>query len=150
MAARDGLGAVERLLAKQLAHTFRSLVTRSMMTLRLPYGEVRLGVDVPRLPNHQMSPYVLQELELPELVALVERFDGSPGSLSDSRASGWGNLDDRMTFIVDLFRSRQRSLELFGQPFEHDSSAGRLPPTGFPGRKTVASPTERRSCPPRP
>ncbi|MGZ6133495.1 MAG: cyclic nucleotide-binding domain-containing protein [Myxococcaceae bacterium] len=131
-AARGGLGTVERLLATQLTHTFRRLVTRSMMTLRLPYGEVRLGADVPRLPDDRMFPYVLQELELPELVALVGEFDASPGSLSGSRASDWGNLGDRMTFIVDLFRSRQRSLELFGQPFEHDQrgeiAADRVPP----------------------
>ena len=56
MAARDGLGTVERLLAKQLAHTFRSLVTRSMMTLRLPYGEVRLGVECPGCPTIKCSP----------------------------------------------------------------------------------------------
>jgi hypothetical protein len=34
-----------------------------------------------------------------------------------SRARDWGDLDDRMNFIVNLFRSRQKNLELFDQPF---------------------------------
>ncbi len=131
VAARGGLGAIERLFAARLTRTFRRVVTRSMMTLRLPYGEVRLGADVPRLPNDRMFPDVLQELELPELVATVQEFDTSPRSLSGSRAADWGNLRDRMNFIIDLFRSRQRSLELFGQPFDYDQreeiAADRIP-----------------------
>ena len=48
---------------------------------------------------------------------LVERFDRSGPDMRGSRARDWGDLDDRMNFIVNLFRSRQKNLELFDQPF---------------------------------
>ena len=121
--AQRGLGVLERRLAQSLTGAWRRLVTRSMMTLRLPYGEVRLGSDVPRLPDHQMFPDVLREITHPELRGLVRRFDRDPETLAGSRAADWGNLDDRMNFILNLFRSRQRSLELFGQPFDLDQRA---------------------------
>ncbi len=69
--------AAEQQLADRLTGGWRQLVTRSMMTLRLPYGEVRLGADVPRLPNARLFPDVLQELEHPELRRLAARFDAS-------------------------------------------------------------------------
>jgi CRP-like cAMP-binding protein len=120
---RTALGAVERRLARNLTDVWRKVVTRNMMTLRLPYGNVRLGADVPRLPDDQMFPDVLRELTHQDLIQLVHRFDDDPSSLSGSQASDWGNLEDRMNFILDLFRSRQRSLELFGQPFDHEQRA---------------------------
>jgi hypothetical protein len=32
----------------------------------------------------------------------------------------WANLDQRMTFIFQLFRTRQKSLELFDPPFLYE------------------------------
>jgi hypothetical protein len=48
-----------------------------------------------------------------------------------TRAADWGDLSDRMRFIVNLFRSRQKSLELFDQPFLYEQrqemAANRVP-----------------------
>jgi CRP-like cAMP-binding protein len=99
---------------------FRRLATRMIMALRLPYGDLGLGRDLPRLPNRQVFPDVLVEIELEPLRALVKRFDRTRGALRNSRAVDWGNLDDRMNTIVNLFRSRQKSYELFGQPFLYE------------------------------
>ena len=63
------------------------------------------------------------------LVSLVARY--SVPASSRSRAIDWGSLDDRMCFIVNLFRSRQKSLELFDQPFFYEQrlemAANRVP-----------------------
>jgi hypothetical protein len=100
------------------------------MTLRLPYGDLRLGAEVPELPTALMFPDVLQSIEHPELARVVANYDGSRDGKS-GRAADWGVLDDRMRFIVNLFRSRQKSLELFGQPFLYDQlqdiTADRVP-----------------------
>jgi len=56
-------------------------------------------------------------LDHPELARLVAAYRREGKALRGSRALDWGNLDHRMSFIVDLFRSRLRSLELFEQPF---------------------------------
>jgi hypothetical protein len=62
---------------------------------------------------------------------LLDRFDRSSPDMRGSRARDWGDLDDRMNFIVNLFRSRQKNLELFDQPFLFEQrleiDAGRVP-----------------------
>jgi hypothetical protein len=119
--------ASERRLVDSTGNRWRRLVTRYVMTLRLPYGELRLGASVPELPTAARFPDVLETLEHPELVRVVAAFDGG----DDSRAADWGVLEDRMRFIVRLFRSRQRSLELFAEPFLYEQLleivAGRVP-----------------------
>jgi len=130
-AIEAAMNAQERALLARATSVWRRMVTRRMMTLRLPYGKVRLGRDMPRLPNDELFPDVLQQLELPELVALVREYDYTADTLTGSGASDWGNLADRMNFILDLFRSRQKSLELFDQPFLYqqrlDMTANRVP-----------------------
>lgn len=129
--ATRALDAREQELLAQATAVWRRLVTRSMMTLRLPYGKVYLGRDMPRLPSEELFPDVLQRLELPELVALVKKYDYTQDDLTGSGASDWGYLPDRMNFILDLFRSRQKSLELFDQPFLYqqriDVASNRVP-----------------------
>lgn len=128
-----GLGwkALAQRVAPHLARRWRIFVTRTMMSLRLPYGELSLGRDIPRLPNRGVFPDVLQEIQHPELQALLARFDRTRGALRRSRAEDWGNLEDRMNTIVNLFRSRQQSYELFSQPFLYDQrmalSGGAVP-----------------------
>jgi len=103
------------------------------MTLRLPYGDVRLGRDVPHLPKERRLPDMLHQLEHPELVRVIRELESDNLAIEfdGRRASDWGNLGDRMSFIIDLFRSRQKSLELFDQPFLYEQrlelDANRIP-----------------------
>lgn len=91
----------------------RRLVTARLMRIRLPYGDLRLGDDLPDLPARRRFPDLLATLELPELAANFERFDrGLP-----TRAIDWSDIDDRMRYIANFFRSRQKSLEIFEPPF---------------------------------
>lgn len=107
-------------VAPTATRRFREVATKLLMSLRLPYGDVSLGRDLPRLPQRRVFPDVLESLTLPALRETVERFDRSAGNLRNSRSRDWGDLDDRMNTIVNLFRSRQRSYELFGQPFHFE------------------------------
>jgi CRP-like cAMP-binding protein len=111
--------ALERTLLGWTASTWRRLVTRNLMTIKLPYGELWLGAEVPELPTATIFPDVLQTIDHPELQRVLARYDGR-GDGQAPRAADWGVLDDRMRFIANLFRSRQKSLELFGQPFLYD------------------------------
>lgn len=105
----------------------RRLVTARIMRIRLPYGDLRLGDDLPELPAKRLFPDLLATLEHPELVELFQRFDRG----ARTRAIDWSELDDRMRYIANFFRSRQKSLELFEPPFlfEQQSAivAGRVP-----------------------
>ena len=119
-----------RWLAEWLTKQWRRVVTRSLMTIRLPYGDLRLGADVPDLPNARTFADMLQTLDNPDLARVVAKYD-LPAATRRSGAADWGLLDDRMRFIVNLFRSRQKSLELFDQPFFYEQrlemAANRIP-----------------------
>jgi hypothetical protein len=100
-----------------MTEIWQELATRHAMNLALPEGkEIPLGSDVPSLPSG--APTALQSIELPELRELFARFHASPGSNAGSGANNWARLEDRMGFIIELFRSRQQELDLLSPPFD--------------------------------
>jgi hypothetical protein len=103
---------VQRLLAAT-RRRLREILTEHFMTLELPEGRVRLGVDVLGVcPPHLLRP---QDAELCELLA---RVDPAPGTTLGSGARDWGDLGQRMHFITELFRTRQEDAALLGPPPE--------------------------------
>jgi CRP-like cAMP-binding protein len=104
---------------ESMTRAWRHLATRAIMRYRLPYGAVPVSGDLPLLPNRRTYPDVLATLEHPELKAVAHRYDTHSGPrLFKSR--DWANLDQRMQFIFNLFRTRQKSLELFDPPFLYE------------------------------
>lgn len=98
---------------RDLSTAWEEVATRYAMNLALPDGqEISLGRDVPLLPSGR--PEELERLEQPELVELFHRF---ASAREGSAANNWARLEDRMGFIVELFRSRQQDRDLFDQPF---------------------------------
>lgn len=93
------------------------MLTRYAMNLSLPDGqEISLHKDIPS--RAQVFPDDLLELDDPDLLDLLRRFDSHLDTMLLSGANNWADLNDRMGFIVDLFRSRQQDLALFGPPFK--------------------------------
>ncbi len=120
---RPGARLARPLLQRQV----RALLTQRMMRYQLPDLELELGEDVPAWKGAQAWPPMLRTLELPELRTLFESLTaGEP-----SRARDWSLLADRMRYIATLFRSRQKSLQLFEPPYldtqEADIRARRIP-----------------------
>lgn len=111
---------LRRRVGERLGEALRALMTRWLMTIALPGGDLPLGRDVPRASESGMFPATLRVLELPELRAVVSEVDRTPDTTEGSAADDWGALADRMNFIVDLFRSRQRDLELRRAPFSRE------------------------------
>jgi hypothetical protein len=102
---------------KPLGRIVRMLSTRWLMALELPEGALRLGADVPAEGQGRMFPEELGRISDPELAALLYKLDRTPNTLRGSAAVDWTDLGDRMNFIVDLFRSRQRDGRLYEPPF---------------------------------
>jgi hypothetical protein len=101
---------------ESIMRAWRHLATRAVMHYRLPYGALPVSGDLPRLPTRRTYPDVLADLDHPELETVVHRYGTQSGPrLFKSR--DWANLDQRMQFIFELFRTRQKSLELFDPPF---------------------------------
>lgn len=127
-------GLSQRLFApaiRDFEEEWSRAATCVLMSLALPEGELRLGEDVPPLPDGGMFPEPLEEITLPELAGLIREFDRRPDSTRGSAARDWTVLADRMNYIVDLFRSRQVARHLLAAPFGPARAAeirrGRVP-----------------------
>ncbi|MCY0994475.1 hypothetical protein OV203_45550 [Nannocystis sp. ILAH1] len=114
---------LRRALGERRGDVARSLLTRWMMTIELPEGALALGRDVPATRDGRMFPAALTQIEDPELRAVLDEVDRTPDTTQGSAAADWAALADRMNFIVDLFRSRQRDASLRRTPFRADQVA---------------------------
>ncbi|MGW4109707.1 hypothetical protein ACWEFJ_02370 [Actinosynnema sp. NPDC004786] len=120
-----------RVAAERLADHARALarraVTRHLMTLALPGGELLdLAEDL-----RATFPPLLAELVDPDLLALLRTVDPTPDSLLDTAARDWADLPDRMHYIADMFRCHAQRADLLDPPFTPEQvaalAAGRLP-----------------------
>jgi hypothetical protein len=110
---------VERAFASPLQHLgaaleplWRRVVTRHLMELAQPGGgELPLGEDQPLLP----VPEALQLVDDPEALDIFWTTYDVP--YTRTRARDWASLPDRMNYIINLFRARQRDADLFTPPF---------------------------------
>jgi len=114
-------------LAEQARVLCRRAVTRHLMTLALPGGELLdLGNDLPAT-----FPPLLAELSDPELLALLSVVDPTTDSLLDTAARDWADLPDRMHYIADMFRCHALRGDLLDPPFTAEQVEalveGRLP-----------------------
>jgi hypothetical protein len=113
------------------------IATRLLMSLALPGGaSLPLGRNIPKdAAAMAFLPMQLQNITAPaDLVTLIRTYDRARGASNVGSASvDWRLLDDRMNFIVNLFRSRQQDLTLFGAPFTGEQTLvieGRVRPPG--------------------
>ena len=98
------------------------LITKIMLTLNVGATvSHRLGYD---LPTDAPFGRYLDTIEDRELTELIARFDPEPDSTRGSGAHRWDRLEDRMHFIVDLFRLHASDAQLFAAPFTVSEWAG--------------------------
>ncbi|MFP2933007.1 hypothetical protein ACLESO_49235 [Pyxidicoccus sp. 3LG] len=120
-------GAVDALLGPVVdaaAGVFRRVATEHMMKLAVPGGALKIGNDLPPPPGMESTlfPPHLRTIQNPELKALLGKLDHSADSLKGTGAKDWSRLDQRMDYIIDLFRSRQSDPHLFDPPFGRTGS----------------------------
>jgi hypothetical protein len=94
---------------RPLERLAREAITESLMVLSLPGRILALGA-------HLDDPYpeILHDLVNAELAALIARFETDP---DDAGARDWSDLDQRMHYIVHLFRCFHAQEDLFTAPF---------------------------------
>jgi hypothetical protein len=161
MLGAAGQAIVKMLLAPitdLLQDIFHRLATELMMTLKLPDGVLRLGSDLPAAPGQPLFPKLLRTIEDPELAALLAKYNALAeraeelearrlientveellGKLGIDReiaigtgADDWVSLNERMRYILELFRSRQQTQLLLQPTFTASQvaamKAGRIP-----------------------
>jgi hypothetical protein len=116
------VAAVRAHVADDVELLWQHVATRLLMTLVTPGQTLRLGDPLPPLPDGEPMPAALRQLDLPELRALFDEWGPTESQVRAPRhgvvAGDWANLHDRMRYIVELFRSRQRLLSLTAPPFD--------------------------------
>jgi hypothetical protein len=104
-------------IARRVNDLWGDVSTELLGILRSPDGTLRLAHDIPPLPGIPFIPPDLAEPALPELAALLVRFDRTGPDGDGSGAADWVSFEDRMNFITSLFRSRHHRAALFAAPF---------------------------------
>ena len=120
------IGPIGRGAQRVAADLAREVITESFMVLSLPGRVLALGVHL-----DQPYPDALGELRSPELIELLMRFEPEAPALDDCGARDWSDLQQRMHYIVHLFRAFHAWEELSRPPFTPDQvrrfSAGVVP-----------------------
>ena len=90
----------------------RELITESFLVLSLPGRVLSLGTHLT-----DEYPDVLREPADAELTEFLARFEPVPPAPDDCGARDWSELEQRMHYIVHLFRAFHRSGDLSRPPF---------------------------------
>jgi ER-bound oxygenase mpaB/B'/Rubber oxygenase, catalytic domain len=125
-----------------LAHLFKELctlldeawdvvLTEAIMQLVTAAETFDLRRDVPPVAG-VLFPPALHDLTGTPAAQVLATWDRTQGTGRKSGAEDWAVLEDRMNFIVNLFRSRQQNPHLFDPPFTDEQLAvmgrGQVPP----------------------
>lgn len=121
---------VERLAeasANHIRQLTRQIITEHLMTITFADDSyLSLGRDL-RTPY----PASLQQIHSAEIKALLAEADPTPDSTAATGAVDWGDLNERLHFIVDMFRCFQENPLLLEKPFSAEQmaaiKAGRRP-----------------------
>ena len=130
-AAEAIIEKVLRPVGERIEIEWHEVSTKWLMTLALPKIVLSLGKDVPAYTEAEMFPAELLVAEYEPLVAILTKLDRTPNTVVGSAAKDWGQLEDRMNYIVDFFRSRQQDPQMYEQPFSDEQvaaiRAGKVP-----------------------
>jgi hypothetical protein len=128
--ARRAVDELTDQVCQMLDVVWDTALTESIMQLVTASETLDLRRDVPPLPEG-MFPPALRDLS-GAAAAIVAEWDRTSGTGAPSGARDWARLEERMNYIVNLFRSRQRDPSLFNPPFSVAQLAvlatGSLPP----------------------
>jgi hypothetical protein len=129
--ARHLLGGLTSDLCNLLEAAWDTALTEAIMRLITATESLDLRRDVPA-PPEGMFPPALADLSGTGAEDALARWDKTNGTGAPSGARDWAEIDQRMNYIVNLFRSRQREPSLFNPPFSEAQLAaldqGQLPP----------------------
>jgi hypothetical protein len=106
------VGRVAMPIQNRIAELSREAITEALMVLALPGRLLSLGLHL-----EARYPDALVELVNADLVALVNGYEPVPPAHDDCGARDWSSLEQRMHYIVHLFRAFHADPDLFDAPF---------------------------------
>lgn len=105
-------------IAHKVHDAWLNISTHYLMTLLMPDGVLHLGQDLPKPQGAELFPDQLLNPTDPGLYSLLMQYQAHLNTTSHSHARNWAKLEDRMHYILNLFRSRQQHRPLHKPPFE--------------------------------
>jgi hypothetical protein len=99
----------------------KGMVT-SIMILETHEKKLLLSENVPKFSRFNAFPPDLRKIDDQKLVDAINTFDYDINSLKESRAKDWSNLEDRLGYIIDLFRTTQQTKKMFYPTFTKKQS----------------------------
>jgi hypothetical protein len=120
--ARRVLDGLMNELCGVLDDAWDTTLTELIMQLVTATEILDLRQDIPPLRG-EMFPTELADLSGTAAAEAVATWDKTNGKGAPSGARDWAQLNERMNFIVNLFRSRQRDPDLFNPPFTEQQVA---------------------------
>ena len=105
-------------VAHKVHDAWLKMSTHYLMTLILPDGILHLGKDLPCPQGFPLFPEHLSEPQDEGLTILLRKYEAHLNTPARSHANNWAVLEDRMHFILNLFRSRQQHRPLHESPFD--------------------------------
>jgi hypothetical protein len=129
--ARQMLNGLVDEVCEVLDGAWDRVLTEVIMQLVTATETFDLRRDVPPLAEGMFPPELL-DIAGSAAASAVARWDRTHGTGAPSGAHDWAVLEERMNFIVNLFRSRQQDAALFDPPFSNTQlevlADGQLPP----------------------
>jgi hypothetical protein len=116
--AATAIGVPARAIQRAASRLAREAITDSLMILTLPGRVLALGTHLA-----DAYPDELAKPADPELNALLARFEPVAPAPDDCGARDWSDFDQRMHYIVHLFRACHLSEQLSQPPFDPDQVA---------------------------
>ena len=111
-------GAVAAGAQRSASKLAREVITESFMVLSLPDRVLALGMHLT-----DAYPEALAEPADADLAELLARFEPVPPAPDDCGARDWSDLDQRMHYIVHMFRALHFSEQLARPPFSPEQVA---------------------------
>lgn len=101
----------------ELQILWEKMATKVLMTLKVPGQTLHLGRPLPPPIGKPLYPMPLHKIQNQELKNILMAYNALNVGRQEVLARDWARLNQRMTYIFNLFRSRQQVPSMFNQPF---------------------------------
>ena len=95
-----------------------NMSTHYLMTIMFPDEVLHLGHDLPNPAGAPLFPDQLLKFRDDRLFRLFVQYEAHLNTTLHSHSKNWAKLEDRMHYILNLFRSRQQHRPLYEPPFD--------------------------------
>lgn len=111
---------LQRDIAAAMPRALRRWITRKLLNYRVGPERLHVACDLTSVdgPTYPTALDALTELEAKEVVAALRDRHRPEGSLAGSGAKDWSSYAQRMNYVVELFRTRHLSPDVFAAPYD--------------------------------